>query len=139
MGRRERMNDEPKRLWVEALRSGRFNQGKARLCSLKEDFIEGEKRYCCLGVLCEIAIENGVQLSIAREFDYYEGDDPYVSFDGSSAYLPEAVQLWAGLNYSDPVIDPVTRDLDGSGTASYFNDAKGYTFAQIADLIEKNL
>lgn len=41
------MNPEWKKKWVEALRSGKYKQGKEALCF-------GDK-YCCLGVLCEIA------------------------------------------------------------------------------------
>lgn len=42
------MNQEVKKLWVEALRSGKYKQGKH---CLKTD----DGRYCCLGVLCEVS------------------------------------------------------------------------------------
>ena len=45
-------------------------------------------QHCCLGVLCEIAIENGVVL------DTYE---TVPGFDDERAYLPFRVQEWAGM------------------------------------------
>lgn len=33
--------------WIEALRSGKYKQGRSRL--------KHSGRYCCLGVLCEVA------------------------------------------------------------------------------------
>lgn len=41
------MNKDIKKQWVDALRSGKYKQGKTRLKTC-----HGE--YCCLGVLCEI-------------------------------------------------------------------------------------
>ncbi len=39
---------EVKRKWVEALRSGKFKQGKGQL------YITKDNSYCCLGVFCKI-------------------------------------------------------------------------------------
>ncbi len=47
------MNKELKQKWIDALRSGDYEQGKGLLCRITPD---GAK-YCCLGVLCEV--ENG--------------------------------------------------------------------------------
>jgi hypothetical protein len=55
--------------WVEALRSGKYKQGKHQLV------FDGS--YCCLGVLCEIS---GLE------------------WPGNSALLPQNVQDWAGLD-----------------------------------------
>jgi hypothetical protein len=40
------MDPEIKAKWVEALRSGRYEQGRMMLLH--------EGRYCCLGVLCDL-------------------------------------------------------------------------------------
>lgn len=45
------MKPELKQRWVEALRSGKYEQG---IHYLKLD-ANGTSQYCCLGVLCEIA------------------------------------------------------------------------------------
>ncbi len=41
------MNPEIKAKWVAALRSGQYQQGA--------EYLENDGRYCCLGVLCEVA------------------------------------------------------------------------------------
>lgn len=42
---------ELRRRWVEALRSGKYQQGRDYLCTVNPD---GTKTYCCLGVLLDI-------------------------------------------------------------------------------------
>lgn len=42
------MNPELKQKWIEALESGKYKKGKAKLRR-----VDGS--YCCLGVLCEVA------------------------------------------------------------------------------------
>lgn len=44
------MNPALKKAWVEALRSGEYKQGKARLCSGTGE----NEAFCCLGVLADI-------------------------------------------------------------------------------------
>lgn len=41
------MDAELKPMWVEALRGGKYKQGKSSLCSFG--------RFCCLGVLADVA------------------------------------------------------------------------------------
>lgn len=43
-----KMNPDIKIKWIEALRSGKFKQGKGRFYQKNSD------TYCCLGVLCVI-------------------------------------------------------------------------------------
>jgi len=112
------MNPEVKKLWVEALRSGKYKQGKSRLRRGGE--------YCCLGVLCDIS-----------GLGEWEGDD-YVTTEAygyRSADLPPAVEKWAGLKDSfggQVSFNGIDRDL------AYHNDV-GRTFAEIADTIEAQL
>lgn len=47
------MNDNTKK-WVEALRSGRFKQGKFRLTTIRSNGAEFD---CCLGVACKVFVE----------------------------------------------------------------------------------
>lgn len=47
------MTPELKQKWIDALRSGRYAQGKERL--VQHDNDTGESTYCCLGVLGNIA------------------------------------------------------------------------------------
>lgn len=75
-----------KQAWVGALRSDRFRRGAGNLAKHGENGIE----HCCLGVLCELAIEAGVQLD-------RQDDDFSLFFDGQESYPPRAVIAWAGL------------------------------------------
>lgn len=78
---------EVRKLWVEALESGKYKQGK--MC-LKRTDEEGD-RYCCLGVLCDLAAKHG----ICGEFrDDYAGN--WV-FDYKKYAPPTSVLNWAGL------------------------------------------
>lgn len=67
-----RMDPVVARLWADALRSGKYDQGQGVLKS------RIDSRYCCLGVLCEIAVEH----------------DIIEDFEGELGYMPEAVAEW---------------------------------------------
>lgn len=71
------MDAKVKELWIEALRSGEFEQGVGQLCF--------ENHYCCLGVLELLACREGV----------------VKQFDGSRAYLSPVVALWAGFRSTE--------------------------------------
>lgn len=45
------MNQEIKQKWIEALRSGKYKQGKYHLKIVDES---GEESFCCLGVLASL-------------------------------------------------------------------------------------
>ena len=95
--------------WVAALRSGKIQQTRKQL---------GNKNggRCCLGVLCDLAVEDGVIQ------DYYK-------YSGS---LPRKVMRWAGLSDDMGEYKSKTsrRSLAGD------NDTYNRSFAQIADIIE---
>lgn len=109
------MNDNAKK-WVAALRSGKFKQGKGSLgdCGL----------YCCLGVACELAIENGVNINVKDE-------GGRKSYDGAWATVPESVEKWLGLNEDTGGYE----GEDGYETLTEQNDG-GMSFQEIADIIE---
>jgi hypothetical protein len=125
------VNPEIRQQWVSALRSGDYAQGRNALRS-------GDDKFCCLGVLCDLAEKAGA-IPVGGRFDDL-GDWTYgPPGDQNRAWLPMKVMDWAGLDSENPVID-------GRGLASY-NDG-GYTlhtifkacsFSEIADLIEENL
>jgi len=94
--------------WIAALRSGKYEQGRDQLRSGKE--------YCCLGVLCDLAVKNRV---ISR-------------FIGKDELLPRKVQKWAALSTDDGAY--FTTYFTGSLTG--LND-DGESFKEIADVIER--
>lgn len=138
------MNRDIAQRWVDALRSGDYEQGKERLARKGED---GKTKFCCLGVLCEIALADGIverkSYDIERSDYYYRAvGNPN---DESCTSLPHDVREWAGLGWrsgADPLItsEVYTDDDSDEHPASFveLNDSAGYTFAQIADIIERD-
>jgi hypothetical protein len=105
------MDAQLKAKWVEALRSGEYQQG---LRALRKG-----NSFCCLGVLCDV---------MGAEWDKGE-DDLNATLNGEKQdyYLaPEALAV-VGMT------DKEQEVLYG------MNDNEGKTFPQIADYIEENL
>lgn len=112
------MNQDIKAKWVAALRSGEYQQGDDKLKN------HVDNTYCCLGVLCDLH-------SKLTGLGHWDDNGHYRDrLDGNDLYLTTGVRLWAELDEHHPRVDG-----DGLGT---LND-NGYTFAQIADLIEVHL
>jgi hypothetical protein len=119
------VNREVIAAWVAALRSGRYRQGRG---GLRGQDVDGP-RYCCLGVLCELAVDAGI---VHRDGNLYgvrrDGDGGYVQFQG--AFLPSSVVGWAGLPGGDPYVVADDR-------ASKLNDVERWSFDRIADALER--
>lgn len=121
-----KMNPDVKVEWLTALRDGTREQGTQHLLA--------DGKYCCLGVLCEVAANEGVVDS--QPHDEVWNDDcshVVVSFDGERTALPEDVQKWASLALYGNV-SYYTADQ----SLAWRNDA-GESFESIADWIEENL
>lgn len=134
------MKKDIKDLWVERLESGTVPQAR-------ETLARGNAR-CCLGVLCDIAIEQGVEGLKFEDEVYWVADDDEdfygkdengatwrVNDDGA---LPRVVTDWAGLDEDNPIIDP-TGDSARDKTAIGCNDERRMDFMQIAALVRENL
>ena len=120
------MNPEIKAQWVAALRSGEYKQGN--------EYLHRGDTFCCLGVLCDLAIEAG-----APEVKENRHPDGSIStYNGSESYLPSSVVEWAGLSCSDPFLVFKSGEVNECHPVSDFNDC-GATFDEIADLIEAQL
>lgn len=125
MSKTKKMNRVVKKKWVEALRSGKFEQGQGALCK--------NGKYCCLGVLSELALREG-------KTDKWVGEHGTIFYgkrrgSWSSGFTPATVTRWAGLPDDDPL---VYLDKDGRVDLAALNDG-GHTFAEIADLIDAQL
>lgn len=116
------VNKERVALWVAYLRSGNFKQTEGTLRRVEQG--TGEKRYCCLGVACEL-YENMTDLRV----DFM-----------NNGILPANVVAWFGFDRGNPTI-ATTVCCDDCGeepvSASSANDGMGWTFEQIADALEK--
>lgn len=107
----EKMNPAIKTTWLEALRSGKYQQARNRLGNL-------EKGMCCLGVLCHV---QGLDMTSLVPID----DDPeYKRAIESLEYPPKS--YLAGLN------------KDQCENLAEMNDDLDYNFKQIADFVEAN-
>ena len=119
------MKSDIKQLWIDALRSGEYEQGQYAL--------KHHDTYCCLGVLCDLAVKEGIckEREVEGSSDHLFG----VPGDYDPAILPIVVRKWAGLEYGDP--DVKTEEGDAT-TLSEMND-QSYSFSEIADAIDANL
>lgn len=120
------MKPEIKARWLEALRSGKYKQGRGKLRQAVD--VEGGAEYCCLGVLCDLAAKEGVG-------DWVDGSLFRDAVEIQAGVLPPGVQAWARTAYGNPVVPDRTG---GCTTLAAVND-QGATFEEIADLIEKYL
>ena len=126
------MNSEVKGQWTAALRSGEYEQGSGVLRTIGNT-------YCCLGVLCELAVKaNVIPVPVISGESYSYGPEG----DRESWFLPAPVKAWAGIEASDPAVPnsevDSDADVDDVITLSRMND-RGDTFGQIADAIDANL
>jgi hypothetical protein len=117
------MREDIKNLWVEALRSGKYEQGRGSL----RNNIETVDEFCCLGVLCDIS-ELGEWITDSA------GDVCYKVLDGgsSSSVLPESIKQWANMLSKAGLFDTSLK-----GTLTLQNDS-GKSFNEIADIIERH-
>lgn len=149
---RKHMSNMPLTWLIEALRSGRYIQGRSKLASRKD----GEKdfTYCCLGVACEL-----YQVHVGGLDIYDTGLSKH--YDREVSHLPLKVRKWLGFKDSGgefitPLptpdgrdrradrfreIDPTTAFAVPRSNKTYCNlvdanDDGYFTFAEIADILE---
>jgi len=145
------MDQSIKEKWVEALRSGDYEQGEGAL--RQKDKKNGSNKYCCLGVLCDIVeeeVEGGWRTwsDVTYQFAAYNADEE--SYDSarenkSVEFLPRFVREHAGLESGEP--DVLVNDASGerkmTATLTALNDGLDkfgqHSFDEIADAIERSL
>lgn len=114
--------------WVNALRSGEYKQQTGTLAT---DDLNGNSKFCCLGVLCDMYVkthpeaecEVGIRMRPVPGTGHSIG---IVDYFGDSCFLPQSVQLWADVS------QPLQEEL------AELND-NGCTFTDIAAAIEAKL
>ena len=129
------MKKEVANLWIAALLSGDYEQAAGTLVEV--DGISGDiNGYCCLGVLCDLAVKAGAKVDYGAPELIDDGPGPGVHwsnarYDGADALLPTSVREWAGMRSTDGALD-----LEGDETLAVMND-DGATFQRIAEVISE--
>ncbi|MFI6737419.1 hypothetical protein ACIBI9_31220 [Nonomuraea sp. NPDC050451] len=130
------MNPAVKELWLTALRSEKYSQGRS---ALKITSPAGETKHCCLGVLCEIAVAVGLVSEIEKRNPMalvctcdackppkeYWSEYSYGTDERDIIYPPNKVLEWAGMSF------------EKAQRLARMND-NGKPFALIADEIEES-
>jgi len=118
------MNKEVVKKWVDALESGEYTQGK--------EYLNYHQRFCCLGVLCELALKEGILL----EEDKILSESGNCRYEGNGAFLPRKVQHWLGAESCDPFLGKEIRK-----SCSTWNDDEGLhkTFPEIAAMLREEV
>jgi len=113
------INVELKNKWLAALRSGDYVQGNT--------FLLKDGKYCCLGVLCELAAKDNSRIIVGP------GDrDDSIAFDSFANTVPISVMSQL-ITHNLPLYDVMW------GTAIRMNDKERKTFPEIADYLERAL
>lgn len=126
----DRMDPDIKARWVAALRSGEYKQGRHRLKRRRE---HQKSEYCCLGVLCEIAVQDGVIKPPEKIEDEGFPGSAY-KYEGDKFSLGPRVQEWAGIESN-----PAVKDPNGHWSSLADMNDDGASFEEIADVIERQL
>lgn len=133
------INKDAFRKWIAALRSGKFAQTKGKLTMVEYHEPSTIIGCCCLGVACEVALENGIELEVTHDLDSRR-------YDGMGANLPHKVIDWLGVVEVDDVVlleeYKFPEHQDGGLHKLYASTANdhldiSWTFEQIADALEK--
>lgn len=114
---------ENRKLWVEALRSDKYAQGKGKL--------RAGDSFCCLGVLCDLAGEKWTPT------ETYEGPAFATSETDEIYDASKKAMEFVGLKDATGGYDVDVEDEGYDTTLADQND-RGKTFAEIADIIESN-
>ncbi len=134
------MNPHIRDEWVRRLLSGNYRQGRAYLNWTDST---GNTYFCCLGVLCEAAADQGIVTRVP--YSNVSGVIGYQSrghgSDQSSTVLPQAVKRWAGLLSVNPLVKAHLQPGPDNGAfdLAHLNDQYSLPFGRLATLIERQL
>lgn len=118
----------PKELWIEALRSGEFMQGRGGLRT-------EAGHYCCLGVLCEVFRRTTGKGEWRA--NYVGRTEFAVGLSVGMNLAPGEVALWVGFEPDKTGSSPRANFTDNAQAALAGPNDRGATFLEIADVIEK--
>lgn len=113
MSKKKKGLSKPVKLWLAALRSGKYKQTKGQL--------KNSEGHCCLGVASELAIQQG----IVKKFRH------------SDTGLMPKVKKWLGINSEYGEFNKaILKNGDFFDSLAGLND-NGTSFKKIAQIIER--
>ena len=121
-------------LWITALRSGKYHQGRHALSSGKGGH---QDQLRCLGVCCDIFREE-LGLDVVKRYINDELFD--VAYSESATVLPLSVANYVGLKTREGRFSKYrhgVKEIHECEALTSLND-DGATFAEIADILEDN-
>lgn len=110
------------RKWLKALRSGWYKQGKGNLAKTKGKSV----RYCCLGVLCEVA-------GMKRKPAFHDPANVFAYSDHAERCPPKAIRFAALRNSEGQAFDNWEEP-----SCIEMNDERTWNFKKIADYLEEH-
>ena len=127
------MNQENKERWAAALESGEYQQGRG---ALVRKSAMGNLSYCCLGVLCELAVADGIIEPVV-----IHGASGRGKYAGCQGLPPRVVMEWAGasteeISWCDFEVSSL-GPLDQKDYLATLNDT-GVPFTVIAQAIREH-
>ena len=120
------------KIWIKALRSGKYTQGQNALLSGDGS----DAKHCCLGVLCDLYNKDckkkkKKKLHVSKP----KGDNMDRSYGGDDQFLPRKVMEWAGMSSANGAcgtFESLTHHNDGA------SNRPSKSFKQIAKIIESH-
>lgn len=101
--------------WIEELETTEAEQGQI--------YLQKDGAFCCLGILCEVAIANGVPLAVEAD----NGEEGVMDYDLNACLLPAKAASWVDATGFDVKLE------DGSyEDVIEANDGLRLSFAEIA-------
>ena len=111
--------------WVKALRSGDYAQTTEYLCEVDE--IEGTTAYCCLGVACDLFVD-----------DYWIGHGGEWSIGVFKKWETSTSTLNSAVLPTPEMMESMGLGIEYVKDLADLNDT-GWSFKKIADKIERDL
>lgn len=118
------MKPSLKKEWLRYLRNGEYQQGTRRLVTVSE---KGDEQFCCLGVLCDIGLDDDWHLTLDKANT--DPESPLVD-----AYEIGGVKT----KPSNPQLGELGLEHHAMHDLVRMNDG-GSLFADIATWIEENI
>lgn len=112
--------------WITDLRNPSFLQGRGVL-KQRRNFEKGIYAYCCLGVLCEIAVKHDLLESFETKYIYNKGEENTEILSNDLGQLRNKIGL----------IKSEENKLIYMNDGNY--EVRQHTFLEISDHIEKNI